>query len=384
MTEQKRGHRKEQTSDPYFGLVHAFYANMGGFAFQDDNNATVDVPKFQTLVYIMTHFPDIITNTREETILDRAESSSLDKFVLIVQVAWFCISCGSRLFQHLPLTLLEVSTAAHAFCTLATYFVWWSKPLNVAVPTLLREKEAREVYALLKCSDSEYETALKMARKGRTKDSGTSQGPQPSAKVVLAANALGHILKAERPTPEKPAPEQLAPEQPAPEQPAPEQLAPEQPAPEQLAPEQPPEPRFRDPRILKPGNFENKPDNTIFFWFVAVAISPMLYGPIHFLAWNDNFPTSMEGLLWRVSSIVVTCSGLGTVCVSIFFVILATLFSTSNEVDALVLFMLSFVIAAAHMLASGYLIVQSFRQLASLDSTAYQLPSWSYYWPHIS
>ena len=68
---------------------------------------------------------------------------------------WFCISYGSRLSQQLLLTLLEVSTTAHAFCTLATYFVWWSKPLNVAVPTLLREKDAQEMYALLKCSDSE-------------------------------------------------------------------------------------------------------------------------------------------------------------------------------------------------------------------------------------
>ena len=357
VTEQKRGNRKEKTSEPYFGLVHAFYAHMGGFAFYDDNNATVDVPRIKTLIYIMTHFPNIITNTREETILDRAASSGLDKFVLIVQVAWFCISCGSRLFQHLPLTLLEVTTAAHAFCTLATYFVWWSKPLNVPVPTLLRDKEAQEVYALLKCSDSEYETALEMARNGGTRDSGASQGPQPSAKVVLAANALGHILKAERPTPEKPAPEQPA-------------------------PEQPPEPRFREPRMLIPGHLINQPNDTILFWYIALAISPILYGPIHFLAWNHNFPTSMERLLWRVSSTVVTCSGLGGICVVVFFAIWAAVWT--QRLHSLGPILVFVVIPATHMLASGYLIIQSFRQLASLDSTAYQLPSWSYYWPHIS
>ena len=329
---------------------------MGGFAFQDDNNATVDVPNFKTLLYIMTYFPDIITNIREETILDRAASSGLDKFVLIVQVAWFCISCSSRLFQQLPLTLLEVSTVAHAFCTLATYFVWWSKPLNVAVPTLLREKEAQEVYALLKCSDSEYKKALVKARKGGTRDSGESQGPQPSARVVLAANALGHILKAKR-------------------------RAPEQPAPEQPAPERPPEPRFRGPRMLKPGSFKNKPSDKE-VWLITAAISPMLYGPIHFLAWNHNFPTSMERQLWRVSSTVVTSSGLAAACVPVFVVILNALSIFKLDGPAIIL---SFVvIPAAHMLASGYLLVESFRQLASLDSTAYQLPSWSYYWPHIS
>ena len=368
MTEQKRGNRKKQTSEPYFGLVHAFYGNMGGFAFQDDENSTVDVPKSDTLGYIMTHFPDIITNTREETILDLAASSSLDKFVLIAQVAWFCISCGSRLFQHLPLTLLEVSTAAHAFCTLATYFVWWAKPLNVAVPTLLREKEAQEVHALLKCSDSEYETALEMAKKGGTRDSGASQGPQPSARVVLAANALGHILNAKRPAPEEPVPEEPALEKPASEEPA-------------LKP--PPEPRFREPSMLTPGIFVKTTNNdNQFIWLIAAAISPILYGPIHFLAWNDNFPTSMEQLLWRVSSTVVTCSGLVAVCMPMLVVMLDG--RLPFKLDALGATLSFFVIPTAHMLASGYLIIESFRQLASLDPTAYQLPSWSYYWPHVS
>jgi len=50
----------------------------------------VDVPRFETLTYIMKHFPQIITDTHKETILNRADSSSLSKAVLIVQVAWFC------------------------------------------------------------------------------------------------------------------------------------------------------------------------------------------------------------------------------------------------------------------------------------------------------
>jgi hypothetical protein len=92
---------------------------------------TIDVPKSETLIYIMKYFPHVITDITEEYILGRAESSSLGKAILIVQVGWFCTNCASRLFQRLPLSLLEVSTAAHAFCTLLTYFVWWSKPINV-------------------------------------------------------------------------------------------------------------------------------------------------------------------------------------------------------------------------------------------------------------
>ena len=112
MTEQRRYNPIEQTPQPLFGLVHAFYAGMGGFAFYrsyDDDapkslfeietnpRCAVDVPKENTLIYILKHFPDIITDITEENILDRAASSGLSKALLIVQVAWFCTNCASRL-----------------------------------------------------------------------------------------------------------------------------------------------------------------------------------------------------------------------------------------------------------------------------------------------
>ena len=74
----------QRRSQPHFGLVHAFYAIMGGFAFYgsfDDNSSnveeslfqistdpsqTVEVPKFDTLIYIMKHFPHIITDITED------------------------------------------------------------------------------------------------------------------------------------------------------------------------------------------------------------------------------------------------------------------------------------------------------------------------------
>ena len=34
--------------------------------------------------------------------------------------------------------------------------------------------------------------------------------------------------------------------------------------------------------------------------------------------------------------------------------------------------------------ASGFLLGESFRQLFFLDLAAYQVPSWSNYWPHFS
>jgi hypothetical protein len=166
-----------------FGPVHAFYVTMGGFRIERYSNSrittaeqspstpstntrlTFDVLNFDTFVYIMKQFPDIIPDIPEESITDRAESSSLSKALLFVQVGWFCTNCASRLIQRLPLSLLEVSTAAHAFSTLLVYLVLWSKPLNIVEGTVLKGKEAQEVHALLACTDDEYNEALGLAER---------------------------------------------------------------------------------------------------------------------------------------------------------------------------------------------------------------------------
>ena len=364
MIGQRRYNAIGQKLRPHFGLVHAYYAVMGGFAFYDsfDDDApkfeisigcTVDVPKVDALIYIMKHFPHIITDIREEDILDRAASSSLSKALLVVQVAWFCMNCASRLFQGLPLSLLEVSTAAHAFCTLFTYLVWWSKPLNVATPTLLREKEAREVYALLKCSDDEYNGALEMARKLAAGESPMLAVPRGFEKIVLAANALHHLL----PTPERP-------------------------------PDSSSLFHKRD-RTLFPGTGANKSLDEDFSVSITLAISPMLYGLVHLLAWNEQFPTPPERLFWRVCSFMVSCSGLVEVFVGL---PLLWLQGRGKSVGiysfkvfyALGIFICAIITPLAHILASGFLIVESVRQLFFLDDAAYQVPVWSNYWPHFS
>ena len=333
---------------------------MGGFAFYgsyyDDDHAVeeslfqistkprhnISVPKYYPLIYIMKHFPHIFTDITEEYILDQAASSGLSKALLIVQVAWFCTNCASRIFEGLPLSLLEVSTAAHAFCTLLTYFVWWSKPINVAAPTILREKKAQEVYALLQCWGREYDEALEIAQQRAAGNTSTPTGT--SRKLILAAGALQHLL----PTPERP----------------------------------PTHWGFIRNASLVPGSFDHGPYKNSVHELLSLAFSPILYGLMHFLAWNEHFPTPLESLLWRVSAFVVTFSGL--VGIAGFFV-----FDLLKEAGFTIIsniwgFVGALIIPIAHILASGFLIGESFRQLFFLDPAAYQLPSWSRYWPRLS
>jgi len=308
------------------------------------------VPTPLAFVYIMKHFPNIIPDLSEEFITDRAESNSLNKAILIIQVGWFCVNCASRLIQHLPLSLLEVSTAAHGLCTLLTYFVWWSKPLNVAEGTAMKGKAAQEVHALLMCSKVEYVEALKMAQRIPAGNSLMATNRNEQGQIALAANALRHLLPiTEAPPPEKPF--------------------------------------HHHTWMSAPGSFrpESQP-NTGYQW-VSVAVAPILYGLVHFLGWSGSFPTPPERLLWRASSVVVTFSGLLWVSLSLlargYFDQLRNYWARFILGIVFMLLVLA-LIPLAYILASVFLVIEAFRQLFFLDLAAYQLAAWSNYWPHFS
>ena len=279
---------------------------MGGFIFETSpdgaSTKTRDVPKYETFIEIMQRYPDIIPDISENSITDRAESGILSKILLVAHVGWFCINCICRLIQHLPLSLLEVSTIAHAVCTLLTYFTWCSKPLNIAEGTIIKGEEAQRVYKEV----------------GRDK-----------------FRTYGRIMAV-------------------------------------------------DSNRTEPSQQERA-------IYAIMAVSPMIYGLLHFLAWSGRFPTPLEHLLWRVSSGVVTCSGL--LFISFGFAakyiekksydrgyFIARLF----ELLSWLMMLGSVLIPLVYVLASGFLLVESLRQLLFLAPAAYQLPSWSNYWPHFT
>ncbi|KAI3611655.1 hypothetical protein WG66_007704, partial [Moniliophthora roreri] len=150
-------------------LVHGFYASMGGYVFDfvDDDGQYTGLQFLpagctrmsitaEGIRFLMKHDPDLIPDLSETSITDRTQASSLSKAVLLLQVLWFCTNCASRLGQGLPLSLLEVSTVAHGLCTLVTYVLWWSKPLNVAEPTTISGEHAQQACALMTmCSTKE-------------------------------------------------------------------------------------------------------------------------------------------------------------------------------------------------------------------------------------
>ncbi|TFK62327.1 hypothetical protein BDN72DRAFT_777191 [Pluteus cervinus] len=62
---------------------------------------------------------------------DRSKGDFLSKGLVALQTSWFVLECISRFQQHLPITELEVVTLAFAVLNIITYAFWWDKPLNI-------------------------------------------------------------------------------------------------------------------------------------------------------------------------------------------------------------------------------------------------------------
>ncbi|KAI0707893.1 hypothetical protein C8Q76DRAFT_816447, partial [Earliella scabrosa] len=142
------GHLLGRKREHPWTLTHSFFVIMGGFVLQDPH---IEPPKSRYLPawqgngvltedgvrVLMDAEPDRIPDIPVDELLDRGKADGLAKMLLAWQVLWFCLSCLNRAVQHLPLSLLEVTTIAHALCALLTYVAWWKKPKDVGQPIVI-------------------------------------------------------------------------------------------------------------------------------------------------------------------------------------------------------------------------------------------------------
>ena len=308
---------------------------MGGFVFdlpskdersEESTTRTRAAPTPATFLYIMQNFPDIIPDISEESITGRSKSNGLSKAILIAQVGWFCASCISRLVENLPLSLLEVSTVAHGFCTLLTYFVWWSKPLNIDITmtTPMRGPRAREVYERLQRQTTPIHDSI--------------TGIRNTKPLNFTARVLKFLIM-----------------------------------------------NKSAPGLFVDYDVVSAPGQRVIYShmvssrkiLVVGILIQIPYGFFHLLGWNAVFPTSYECLFWKVSIIITASMG--------FFSALLLVVGEMVGMDS-ARFRLTriSVIACLYFITSGFFTVESVRQLFFLPPAAYELASWSNYLPHFS
>ena len=127
--------------------THSFYANMGGFVFDLEENCATERDSFTAKHSRLTVTPrgmallarcGFLPKISKEDILDKNKSDNLSKMISVVQALWMLAQIIGRLIVHLPVTLLEVNTLAHILCAIIIYILWWNKPKLINEPTKLR------------------------------------------------------------------------------------------------------------------------------------------------------------------------------------------------------------------------------------------------------
>ncbi|ESK86861.1 hypothetical protein Moror_3449 [Moniliophthora roreri MCA 2997] len=163
---------RKQFKEYGWGMTHAFFVLMGGFALYDDDRflyplwedwnqktdrrmTTVDYsghdreqaekitaarkeneheqPAYSCLLECLVDQGHLYITKAE--IKDRSHAdTTLSKVIVIIQTGWFILQCIVRAIKGLAVTELEIVTLAFAFLNFITCSLWWYKPLGVQYP----------------------------------------------------------------------------------------------------------------------------------------------------------------------------------------------------------------------------------------------------------
>ncbi|PVH97159.1 hypothetical protein DM02DRAFT_568364 [Periconia macrospinosa] len=124
---------------------HSFYAIMGGFAISTEGMEQNFLPGNRRRMaltgegfqWLAERDPTAIPDISEAEIQDKSKASNLAKTIVCLQASWFGVQCCTRWGQGLAVSLLELNTFGHAISALLVYLFWWDKPLDVERPSLL-------------------------------------------------------------------------------------------------------------------------------------------------------------------------------------------------------------------------------------------------------
>ncbi|EKM56211.1 uncharacterized protein PHACADRAFT_257308 [Phanerochaete carnosa HHB-10118-sp] len=385
----------------------------------------------QGVCFLMEHAPELIPDLSVASIRNRRQYDALAKVLLVVHLFYFCVSCALRLAQSLPLSLLELTTFAHAVCAVATYVVWWRKPFDIAEPTVIAGPHVDEMAAYM----------LMASRWTTVRCAGLVQSSSPSELSFFDISSTAHGISCDGNQ-------------------------------STALFEQDDKQRTHDVSLLIPGQVEHvgqyvsrvrsdshaqhlspsqlQPSSRHFLgpttqgtehyhragasvtrWTLAARVMARMesavcapevtllsqhgglqesvftidgplswqavpgfiaavYGLIHLAAWNTTFPTPEEGLLWRVASCYAL--GLGVAPSFLLYVLSPAITAISNAVQSVIRLPDNFwhvtrlitrdehrICIVLYLVFTFYLFMESIRQVFYLSGDAFMLPSFSAY-----
>ena len=424
--------------------VHSHFAGMGGFAFDLGTHSVDLLPSDQSgrltltasgIQLLAAMNPDMLATISEAEIRDKSKASGLAKALVCVQAAWFCVQCVFRLICGLSISLLELNTFVHAVCALLIYLLWWNKPLDVDQPTILEWTgwPAFTAHAMYRrkprrfmpwVSAFSYEFARKAAFVRLSEDAANDvnwraasalarrQADQPAlepsyirvyeGESVHGLTLVSSSKHGDRIQPRlddhhhtfshidlSPADDRLL--KLSAELYTKHGLPPDQTFQERLVRFKPEIGNWPGPALWRDIDLQNVAQQSEALYrgkgfhekLWAFALAGTVYGGLHLSAWNAYFPHPVEQLLWRVAGICLASSGLFV----IFFVGLPICLDNTDP-DCDICYMHVPLLFLVWLLFYGvcrvYLVVECYRGLVFLPESAFQVPMWSQYIPHIS
>lgn len=239
---------------PIWTVTHSYYAQMGGILCLHTHEGREDLggcfpftspAMIWAFDWVDNQHPLKNFSLRQEDIQDKSKADWFAKGISILQITWTILNVTVRGVTGLPATQLEITAFAFAVMAIGIYLANWWKPKDVSRPTFQ--------YASF-----------------RSHEINDIVGRVPSVQTFTDGMRWRWSTRSIDPAPRS----------------------------------------FREWNFANVKRVEN---NLVWmegeppYFFVMVGISSVVFGGMHCIAWNFEFPTRAELVCWRIASL---CSAL--------------------------------------------------------------------------
>ncbi|KIK66921.1 hypothetical protein GYMLUDRAFT_218308 [Collybiopsis luxurians FD-317 M1] len=125
--------------------THGMFLVMGGFVLVDNSGKRLGVIQQNDLIKLLSNGQVTFPALSSSQIMDKSKGDAIAKLLVLFQTSWFMVQIVSRAIQHLPITELELTTLAFASLNILTCMLWWQKPLDVRHPILITLQGGKSV-----------------------------------------------------------------------------------------------------------------------------------------------------------------------------------------------------------------------------------------------
>ncbi|KAF9444793.1 hypothetical protein P691DRAFT_834480 [Macrolepiota fuliginosa MF-IS2] len=342
------GRIKREFNRKYYGnedeekmwtLSHGFFIQMGGFLFIQDGRTAFGLIDKGTI-----EFPTIT----EEDILDKSKGDFLTKLLVVTQTSWFIAQCIVRWAAKLTVTELEVVTLAFAILNIITYTLWWQKPQNVQAAILIPKKSNAPPLEIPE--PEEHESWLhRQIRQGGQGSAGWLPWMILVSLLIPVKFLSGLFI----------------------------------PLGEMATDDQVPTGSTSVPTFYADHDITDE----LGVILPSLGMS-VVFGALHLIPWNSEFPTDMEKLLWHVCSAVIAIEPLpGAIGFGLYKLTdghpVGVVIKAVMDAMAMSLGSLAFIGLPLYVLARLTLLILAFSTLRSLHGDALTDIAWSSFVPHI-